>query len=133
MGSYAELYEASKADPEGFWMKATEAVDWIKPPTRALDDSAAPLYSWFADAQCNTCWNAVDRHVEAGRGDQPAIIHDSPVTDSKTVITYIDLQDRTARLEARPRCGSRSRTAPRRSSAARPRRRRRTARARRRR
>ncbi len=96
--SYKDVYEGSKADPEGFWMQAAEAVDWIEKPSRALDDSAAPFYRWFADGVCNTCWNAVDRHVAAGRGEQVALIHDSPVTNSKTTITYAELQDRVARL-----------------------------------
>ncbi|MEO1249495.1 MAG: propionyl-CoA synthetase [Pseudomonadota bacterium] len=96
--SYADVFAAWKADPEAFWLDAAEAADWQKKPTQALDASAAPAYRWFADAQCNTCYNAVDRHVEAGRGDQAAIIHDSPVTDSKTVISYADLQDKVSRL-----------------------------------
>ncbi|PWJ21640.1 propionyl-CoA synthetase [Jannaschia seohaensis] len=98
MGQYAEVYGAWQKDPEAFWAEAARAVDWTKAPLTVLDDSAAPLYRWFADAEGNTCYNAVDRHVEAGRGDQPAIIHDSPVTDSKTTITYAELQDRVARL-----------------------------------
>ncbi|MCU9850482.1 propionyl-CoA synthetase [Defluviimonas sp. WL0024] len=98
MATYREVYDGWKADPEAFWLDAAKAVDWIKAPERALDGSTAPLYQWFPDATCNTCWNAVDRHVEAGRGDQPAIIHDSPVTDSKTTISYAELKDRVARL-----------------------------------
>ena len=77
---YREVYEGWRADPEGFWMRAAEAIDWFSPPTRALDPSRAPLYGWFPDAVCNTCWNAVDRHVEAGHGERTAIIHDSTVT-----------------------------------------------------
>jgi propionyl-CoA synthetase len=73
-------------------------VDWTKAPQQVLDDSAAPFYQWFADAEGNTCYNAIDRHVDAGRGAQPAIIHDSPVTGSKTVITYSDLLDSVSRL-----------------------------------
>ena len=96
--TYRAVYDAWKADPEAFWMEAAEAVDWIKPPIRALDDSNAPFYRWFADGACNTCWNAIDRHVEAGRGDQIAIIHDSPITGTKTEISYADLLDRVARL-----------------------------------
>ncbi len=95
---YREVYEGWKADPEGFWMQAAEAVDWIEKPSRALDDSSAPFYRWFADAVCNTCWNAVDRHVAAGRGEQAALIHDSPITGTKTTITYAQLQERVARL-----------------------------------
>ncbi|MEM9961945.1 MAG: propionyl-CoA synthetase [Pseudomonadota bacterium] len=95
---YKELYAAWQADPEGFWMRAAEAVDWVNPPTKALDASKPPFYQWFADGTCNTCWNAVDRHVEAGRGTQPAIIHDSPITGTKHVITYAELRDRVAAL-----------------------------------
>lgn len=98
MNTYAEVYAGWRADPEAFWAEAAKAVDWDRAPKKILDDSDAPLYRWFADAQANTCYNAVDRHVDAGRGDQAAIIHDSPVTDSKTTITYVQLQDRVARL-----------------------------------
>ncbi len=98
MANYADIYAGWQADPEAFWADAAKAVDWSKAPQKVLDDAAAPLYRWFADAEANTCYNAVDRHVEAGRGDQAAIIHDSPVTNSKTTITYSELQDRVARL-----------------------------------
>ena len=95
---YREVYDASKADPEGFWMEAAQAIDWDSPPTRALFDENAPLYEWFTDARVNTCWNAVDRHVAAGHGDRLAIIYDSPITGKKAQITYAELQDRVARL-----------------------------------
>jgi propionyl-CoA synthetase len=95
---YREVHDRWKADPEGFWMEAAGAIDWISAPTRALDDSAAPLYGWFADAVCNTCYNAVDRHVEAGHGERLAIIHDSPVTGTKARLTYAELRERVARL-----------------------------------
>ena len=67
---YTEVYERSLADPEGFWMEASEAIDWVKKPSKALFDGAAPLYEWYKDAEVNTCWNAVDRHVGAGRADR---------------------------------------------------------------
>ncbi|MEM7668284.1 MAG: AMP-binding protein [Pseudomonadota bacterium] len=98
MSTYQEVYDGWQQDPEGFWMEAAKAVDWIKAPTRALNDAEAPVYSWFADGVCNTCWNAVDRHVASGRGDQPAIIHDSAMTGTKQSVTYSELQDRVARL-----------------------------------
>ena len=79
-------------------MNAAQGIDWITPPSRALFADNAPLYEWFADGQLNVCWNAVDRHVEAGRGDQLAIIHDSPITHSYRGITYRDLQQRVASL-----------------------------------
>jgi propionyl-CoA synthetase len=95
---YADIYAKWKADPEGFWMDAAGAIDWAQKPSRALNSQNAPLYEWFADGMVNTCWNAVDRHVLAGRGAQPAIIHDSPVTRTKHILTYAELQNRVARL-----------------------------------
>ncbi|PUB18703.1 propionyl-CoA synthetase [Yoonia sediminilitoris] len=96
--AYADVYASWQNDPEGFWMEQAKAIDWFSPPTRALDDSKAPLYHWFADAQVNTCYNAVDRHVAAGRGDQVAIIYDSPITGTKSKTTYAELQDQVASL-----------------------------------
>ncbi len=96
--SYAEIYQGWKKDPEGFWMEAAKAIDWDVPPTKALFDDNAPLYEWFSDGMVNACWNAVDRHVEAGRGEQTAIIHDSPVTHTKREISYVELRNRVATL-----------------------------------
>ncbi|MEM7753762.1 MAG: AMP-binding protein, partial [Pseudomonadota bacterium] len=96
--TYRDVYQSCQADPEAFWMQAADAIDWDKKPSKALDDTNAPLFEWFTDARVNTCWNAVDRHVEAGRGDQIAIIHDSPVTHTKHEITYAELRDRVASL-----------------------------------
>ncbi|MDO6589005.1 propionyl-CoA synthetase [Loktanella sp. D2R18] len=95
---YADVYAAWKADPEAFWMEQAKAIDWDTPPTRALNDDNAPLYEWFADAKVNTCYNAVDRHVENGRGEQTAIIYDSPITHTKREISYIELRNRVASL-----------------------------------
>lgn len=95
---YREIYAGWQTDPEAFWMQAASKIDWVKPPSKALDASRAPLYEWFTDASVNTCWNAVDRHVLAGRGGQLAIIHDSPVTRTKHAITYAELQTRVASL-----------------------------------
>lgn len=95
---YRAVYEGWKADPEAFWLQAATGIDWINPPQRALNDTHAPYYEWFTDTAVNTCFNAVDRHVLAGRGDQVAIIHDSPVTHSKREITYGELQTRVASL-----------------------------------
>ncbi|MCH2168155.1 MAG: propionate-CoA ligase PrpE [Oceanicola sp.] len=95
---YSDVYASWKADPEGFWMNAAKAIDWASPPSKALDDSNAPLYEWYTDATVNTCYNAVDRHVENGRADQVAIIHDSPITGTVTKITYAELKERVASL-----------------------------------
>ncbi len=96
--AYSDIYAAWQADPEGFWMEQAKAIDWDRAPTRALSDEAAPIYEWFADGLTNTCWNAVDRHVAAGRGDQTAIIYDSPLTHTQHAITFAELQTRVASL-----------------------------------
>jgi propionyl-CoA synthetase len=98
MATYRDVYTEWQSDPEAFWAEAGQAVDWTKVPVKVLDDTAAPFYRWFADAEANTCYNAVDRHVEAGRGDQPAIIHDSPATGRKSTITYAELLEKVSRL-----------------------------------
>ncbi|GLK65771.1 propionyl-CoA synthetase [Paracoccus kondratievae] len=95
---YREIYSAWQADPEGFWMQAAEAIDWKQKPSKALFDDKAPIYEWFSDGLVNTCWNAVDRHVLAGRGDQIAIWHESPITLTTKGITYRQLRDRVASL-----------------------------------
>ncbi len=96
--AYKDVYAAWQTDPEGWWMAQADAIDWVTPPTRALSGTDPAAQAWFADARVNTCWNAVDRHVTAGRGDQAAIIHDSPVTSTKRHISYLELRDRVARL-----------------------------------
>ena len=96
--AYADIYKSWQDDPESFWMEQAKSIDWVTPPTHALDDSKAPLYRWFTDAQVNTCYNAVDRHVAGGRADQAAIIYDSPITGTKATITYAELLDRVAGL-----------------------------------
>lgn len=93
---FTEVYERSITDPEGFWGEAAEAVQWYKRGDKVLDDGNAPFYRWFAGGELNTCYNAVDYHVETGRGDQTAIIYDSPVTETVRKITYRELLDRVA-------------------------------------
>ncbi len=95
---YRDVYASWQADPEAFWMQAATAIDWVRPPSKALFDENAPIYEWFSDGLVNTCWNAVDRHVKAGRGDQIAIYHDSPITNATKGITYRELQKRVATL-----------------------------------
>ncbi|GAA1676271.1 propionyl-CoA synthetase [Mycolicibacterium murale] len=98
MAGYSELFQASITNPARFWAQAAEAVTWTKAPQQVLDDTHPPQYRWFPDGELNTCANALDRHVAAGRGDQPALIYDSPVTGAKRVYTYAELLDRTARF-----------------------------------
>lgn len=96
--SYAEVYGSWKADPQGFWAKAAEEIDWYKKWDAVLDESNPPFYRWFPGAEVNTCYNAIDRHVERGRADQLAIIYDSPVTNSVRKYTYRELQNEVARF-----------------------------------
>ncbi|MEX1235397.1 MAG: AMP-binding protein [Roseovarius sp.] len=95
---YADIYQSWKSDPEAYWLNEAKSIDWDVPPTKALFDRGNHMYEWYADAKVNTCYNAVDRHVIAGRGSQAAIIHDSPVTGTKHTITYAELQKRVASL-----------------------------------
>ena len=93
---YHETYKSWQDDPEAYWLEQAKAIDWDVPPTRALYDKGDDLYEWFAEAKVNGCYNAVDRHVASGRADQVAIIHDSPITGTKTKVTYAELQTRVA-------------------------------------
>jgi propionyl-CoA synthetase len=85
---YPEIYARSQRDPEGFWAEAAEAIDWYETPKAIFDPKAGVYGRWFTDGVCNTCFYAIDRHVGGGRGEQPAIIYDSPVTDTERSITY---------------------------------------------
>ncbi|MDD9857215.1 MAG: AMP-binding protein, partial [Gammaproteobacteria bacterium] len=96
--SFSAVYQRSIDDPEGFWGEAAEAVHWYTRWQRVLDDSDAPFYRWFAGGRTNVCYNAVDRHVEQGRGAQAALIHDSPVTGTQQTLTYADLKAHVARF-----------------------------------
>jgi propionyl-CoA synthetase len=98
MSIYRAIWRRSLEDPEGFWAEAAEALHWDRRWDRVLDSSRPPFYRWFAGGMLNTCWNAVDRHVAAGRGAQPALIHDSPVTGTIRTLTYAELQDAVARF-----------------------------------
>jgi len=97
---YREVYAEWQADPQGFWAEAAKAIDWIRPPQRIFDENAGVYGRWFPDATCNACFNAVDRHVAAGRGEQAAIYYDSPVAGAKRRIAYAELLDEVATLAA---------------------------------
>ena len=92
---YPEVYARWQRDPLGFWGEAAHAIDWIEKPKTVFDPEAGVYGRWFPDGVCNTCYNAVDRHVIAGRGQQPAIVYDSPVSNTKQTITYAALQTKT--------------------------------------
>ena len=92
MGYYRDIYKSWKNNHLKFWGKQAKAISWWQKPKKILDDSNSPFYKWFPDGTLNTCYNAIDRHVLSGRGEQDAIIYDSPVTNTKKRITYSQLQ-----------------------------------------
>jgi propionyl-CoA synthetase len=98
MGGYAKAYQRSLTDPEGFWGAAAQGIDWHRAPGVILDASKPPFYRWFSDGVMNTCFNALDRHVADGRGDQAALIYDSPVTGVTRRYSYTELLDEVARF-----------------------------------
>ncbi|MFD2204134.1 propionyl-CoA synthetase [Kiloniella antarctica] len=98
MGLFDEVQARSLSEPEKFWAEAAENIDWIKPCEKVLDDSDAPFYRWFQGGVLNSCYNALDRQVAGGRGNQIALIYDSPVTDSKEKITYSQLLARVEKF-----------------------------------
>ena len=94
--SFASTYEISLERPDEFWGEAARDIDWIRTWDRVLDDEGSPAARWFVGGQLNTCYNAVDRHADGERGDQPALIYDSSVTGTSETLTYGDLRDRVA-------------------------------------
>ncbi|HUS95319.1 MAG TPA: propionyl-CoA synthetase [Hyphomicrobiaceae bacterium] len=100
MSRYHEVYAQWKNDPEGFWGRAAQDVAWYKGWDKVFDPYSSEYGRWFSGAECNTAYNCLDRHVEAGRGDQAALIYDSPVTDSKRTISYAELTEEVAALGA---------------------------------
>jgi len=98
MGRYTEAFRQSIEDPAGFWGGAAQGIDWYREPAAVLDSSNPPFYRWFSGGVLNTCFNAVDRHVRDGRGDQAALIYDSPVTGTGRTLTYRQLLDQVARF-----------------------------------
>lgn len=98
MGTFDELFRKSIEDPEGFWGEAAEAITWYKKWDKVLDNSNPPFYRWFVGGELNTCYNALDRHVEMGRANQTALIYDSPVTKTIQKFTYRELLDKVSRF-----------------------------------
>jgi propionyl-CoA synthetase len=100
MSQYHEVYESWKRDPLGFWAEAASEIDWVKPPEKIFDPGQGQYGRWFTGGLCNTAFNCLDRHVMAGRGDQPALIYDSPMTGQKRSFTYAELLDDVSALAA---------------------------------
>ncbi|MCO5088791.1 MAG: AMP-binding protein, partial [Methylobacteriaceae bacterium] len=88
---YHDVYARWRADPDGFWAEAAREIDWYEPPQTVFDPAQGVYGRWFSGGVTNTCHNCVDRHVNAGRGEQPALIYDSPVTGVTASYTYADL------------------------------------------
>lgn len=97
---YFDVYDAWKTDPETFWLKAAQEIDWFTAPRRAFVETLGIYGRWFPDAVGNTCYNCVDRHADGDRSGQPAILYDSPVTDSKRVISFAALKQEVSALGA---------------------------------
>lgn len=95
---YEKMYKRSLDDPEGFWREAAEEIVWDERWDQVLDTSNMPFYRWFKGGKLNTCYNALDRHIEEGRGDQDALIYDSPVTDTIEKFTYNELKERVSKI-----------------------------------
>ncbi|MBU4260973.1 MAG: propionyl-CoA synthetase [Proteobacteria bacterium] len=96
MAKYEDVFQRSLKQPDNFWAEAAEGISWYRKWDKVLDDDTPPFYRWFTGGIMNTCYNAVDRHVENGRADQVAIIYDSPVTDTIRKITYRELQQQVS-------------------------------------
>ena len=94
--SYARIYKQSLSDPEAFWKKAAENIEWVQPFDQVLDDSDPPHFRWFVGGELNTCFNAVDVHVQNGLGDQLALVYDSAVTGNKKTFSFFELRDEVA-------------------------------------
>jgi len=95
---YDQAYDQSINDPEEFWGSIAEDCHWYKKWDKVLDDSNKPFYRWFTGGETNTCYNAVDLHVDNGMGDQTAVIYDSPVTDTIRKYTFSELKDEVSRF-----------------------------------
>ncbi|MBL39187.1 MAG: propionyl-CoA synthetase [Xanthomonadales bacterium] len=95
---YRQVHDRSLSDPEDFWSEAADAIDWERRWNNVLQSGEGPFDRWFAGGMLNTCHNALDRHVDGGRGEQIALIHDSPVTDTIERLSYRELRDRVALL-----------------------------------
>ena len=97
-GAYDAAYRLSMEDPDAFWAEAAKDIEWITPPVTILDDTNPPFYRWFTGATLNTCFNALDRHVRDGRGEQVAVYYDSPVTGTTSRLTYDELLEQVSRF-----------------------------------
>jgi len=96
--TFKQIYETSIKNPEEFWQKVSEDVFWFKKPTQILKKDKPPFYKWFCDGTTNTCYNALDIHIDQGRGDKTALIYDSPITGNKKKFTYNELKGKVSKF-----------------------------------
>ena len=95
---FQEIYDQSIKNPEKFWQEASEDIFWFKKPSKILNKSNPPFYKWFEDGITNTCYNAIDIHIDQGRGKKSALIYDSPITGNKNKFTYEELKAKVAKF-----------------------------------
>ena len=95
-GKYKEIYDSSINQKEDFWKEIADNIFWYKKPSKILNSSNPPFYKWYEDGTTNTCYNAIDFHIDNGRGEKLAIIYDSPITKSKKTFTYNQLKEKVS-------------------------------------
>ena len=95
---FNDIYQNSLKNPESFWQEVSDDIFWFKKPTKILNKSNPPFYKWFEDGVTNTCYNALDIHIDQGRGDKLALIYDSPITGNKKQFTYKELREKVSKF-----------------------------------
>ena len=96
--AFKEIYQNSIRNPEEFWQKVSDDIFWYKKPKQILNKDNPPFYKWFCDGTTNTCYNALDFHIDKGRGDKTAIIYDSPITGTKYKLSYKELKEKVKKI-----------------------------------
>ena len=96
--SFNKIYHESIQNPEKFWQNVSEDIFWFKKPSKILNKSNPPFYKWFEDGVTNTCYNAIDTHIDKGNGDKIALIYDSPITNNKAKFTYNELREKISKF-----------------------------------
>ena len=95
---FNEIYHESINNPEDFWREASENIFWFKKPSKILNKSNPPFYKWYEDGVTNTCYNALDFHIDQGKGSKTALIYDSPITGNKNKFSYEELRSKVSKF-----------------------------------
>ena len=95
---FSKIYEKSIKEPENFWKEAANDIFWFKKPSKILNKSNPPFYKWYEDGVSNTCYNALDIHIDQGKGKKTALIYDSPITGNKSKFTYEELRSKVSKF-----------------------------------